>query len=68
MKIRKSVSDLPKMQEQETYVFYPTWKHQHGVSKHFKRYPSLIFSMLRRTIMPKVGNSDAVRFPYYEAI
>ena len=63
MKIRKSVSDLPKMQEQETYVFYPTWKHQHGVSKHFKRYPSLIFSMLRRTIMPKVGNSDAIRFP-----
>ena len=24
--------------------------------------------MLRRTIMPKVGNTNAIRFPYYEAI
>ena len=24
--------------------------------------------MLRCTIIPKVGNSDAVRFPYYEVI
>ena len=62
------MSDLPKMLLQETYIFYPTGKHQHGSSKHFKRYPSLIFSMLRRTIMPKVGNSDVVRFPYYEVI
>jgi hypothetical protein len=37
MKIWKAVSDLPKMEEQETYVFYLTGKHQHGVSKHFKR-------------------------------
>ena len=62
------MSDLPKMLLQETYIFYPTGKHEHGSSKHFKRYPSLIFSMLRRTIMPKVGNTNAIRFPYYEAI
>ena len=68
MKTRKSVSDLPAVQGQESYVFYPTGKHQHGATKHLKRYPSLIFSMLRCTIMPKVGNSDVVRFPYYEAI
>jgi hypothetical protein len=68
MKIEKSVSDLPTMQEQETYLFYPTRKHQHGASKHLKRYPSLIFSRLRHTIMPQVGNSDDIRFPYYEAI
>ncbi|CAD6337111.1 unnamed protein product [Miscanthus lutarioriparius] len=68
MKTRKSVSDLPAMQEQETCVFYPTRKHQHGASKYLKRYPSLIFSMLRCTIMPKVGNFDVVRFPYYEVI
>ena len=24
--------------------------------------------MVRRTIMPKVGNSDVVHFPYYEVI
>ena len=68
MKTRKSVSDLLAMQEQETYVFYPTRKHQHGASKHLKRYPSLIFSMLRHTIMPKVGNSNVARIPYYEVI
>ena len=68
MKTRKSVGDLPPMQEHETYVFYSDGKHHHGASKDFRRYPSLIFSMLRHTIMPKVGNSDAVRIPYYEAI
>ena len=30
MKTRKSVNDLPKMHGQETYIFYPTRKHQHG--------------------------------------
>ena len=62
------MGDLLPMQEHETYVFYLDGKHHHGASKDIRRYPSLIFSMLRHTIMPKVGNSDAVHIPYYEAI
>ena len=38
------------------------------VQQTLQEVPSLIFGMLRRTIMPKVGNNDVVRFPYYEAI
>ena len=68
MKTGKSIGDLPPMQQHETYVFYPDKKHNHGASKDLRTYPSLIFSMLRHTIMPKVGNSDVVRVPYYEAI
>ena len=68
MNTRKYVGDLPPMQEHETYVFYLDEKHNHGASKGLRRYHSLIFSMLRHTIMPKVGNSDVVRNPYYEAI
>jgi hypothetical protein len=68
MKTGKFEEDLPPMQEHETYIFYADGKHNHGVSKDCRRYPSLIFSILRHTIMPKVGNSDAVRIPYYEAI
>ena len=68
MKTGKSMGDLLPMQEHETYVFYSDGKHHHGASKDFRRYPSLIFSMLRHTIMPKVGNFDVVRIPYYEAI
>ena len=62
------MGDLLLMQEHETYIFYSDGKPNHRGSKDFRRYPSLIFSMLRHTIMPKVGNSDAVRIPYYEAI
>ena len=68
MKTGKFMGGLPPMQEHETYVFYLDEKHNQGASKDLRRYPSLIFSMLRHTIMPKVGNSDAVRIPYYEAI
>jgi len=68
MKTGKSMGDLSPMQEHETYVFYPTGKHHHGACKDLRRYPSLIFSMLRHTIVPKVGNFNAIRFPYYEVI
>ena len=68
MKTGKSMGDLSPMQGHDTYVFYYDGKHNHGASKDFRRYPSLIFSMLRHTIMPKVGNSDVVHIPYYEAI
>jgi hypothetical protein len=68
MKTGKSVGDLLPMQEHESYVFYSDGKHDHGASKDFRRYPSLIFSMLRHTIMPKVGSSDAICIPYYETI
>lgn len=68
MQTGRSVNDLPRMREHETYIFYPTGEHHHGASRDLKRYPLLIFSILRRTVMPKVGNNDIVRFPYYEAI
>ena len=68
MKTGKSVGNLLSMQEHETYVFYLDEKHNQGASKDLRRYPSLIFIMLRHTIMPKVGNSNAVCIPYYEAI
>ena len=38
-------------------------QHQHGASKHLKRYPSLIFSMLRHTIMPKWKTPMLFAFP-----
>ena len=68
MKTGKTMGDLLPMQEHETYIFYADGKHNHGGSKDFSRYPSLIFSILRHTVMPKVGNSNAVRIPYYEVI
>lgn len=68
MKTGKSMKGLSWIQEHETDIFYPTRKHQHRASKDLKMYPSLIFSTMRQTLMPKVGNSDAVRFPYYEVI
>ena len=68
MMTRRSMKGIPSMQEHETYIFYSTGEHQHGASKGLKRYPSLIFGTMSQTLMPKVGNSDVVRFPYYEVI
>lgn len=62
------MNDLPRTQEHETYIFYPIGEHHHGASRNLKRYPLLIFSLLRRTIIPKVGNNDSIRFPYYKVI
>ena len=62
------MNSIPPMQEGETYIFYPTGKHHHTASKDLKRYPCLINIMLRHTLVPKVGNSDKVRFPCYEVI
>lgn len=68
MKTEKIVIQILAMQSEGTHIYYPMNEYHHGASSGLRRFPAVMNEMIRRMLMPKVGNSDKVCHPYYEII
>ena len=62
------VDKLPKVKKSEAAQLYVTSDIEYGKTKNLAMEPSLLNSMIRYTVLPKVSNSDAIRSKYYVSI
>ena len=69
MKQGEQMNKLPKAKKRsEVAQLYVTPNFEYGKIKDLAMEPSVLNTMLRCTLLPKVGNTDAIYEKYYMAI
>jgi hypothetical protein len=68
MKEGTQMDKFPKVKKNEAAQLYMTSDFEYGKTKNLAMEPSLLNSMLRCIMLPKVNDTSAIRTKYYVAI